>query len=85
MTVPQIRHTPLALKAARTTALQTAADLIGQSALASGMGIADRTLRSYMSVERSMPGHAMTAAANALEAQALALVAHAARMRELAQ
>lgn len=85
MTVPEIRHTPLMRAAARNRALQRAANLVGQAQLAAGMGIADRTLRSYLAVERGTPSLALNSAARALRRRAAELCAHADTLDELAR
>jgi hypothetical protein len=84
MSVPEKRHSPLARAMERNTALQRAANLVGQVDLATGMGIADRTLRSYLGVERGMPASALTGAALVLRRRAADLLAHADRLDELA-
>ena len=85
MTVAENSHTTLERSLARTKAMQRAAELVTQPVLAARMGVPERTLRSYVSVERGLPMIAMQQAAYALERRAVELAEHAAVLRGLAK
>lgn len=72
-------------QAQRVVALSRAREFVGARLLAAGMAITERTLRSYTDVERGLPPARMIAAAETLEARAAAMLAHAARLRELGE
>ncbi len=82
--VPEKRHSPFARALARTVGLQKATDVLGQAKLAEGLGVAPRTLRSYLSVERGLPNAALTGAAAMLEQHAAEATALAGKLRDLA-
>lgn len=71
-------------KARAIVALGRARELVGSRVLAQGMGIGERTLRSYTCVERGVPAERLDDAADVLDRQASALIDHAAKLRELA-
>lgn len=83
-TVPQKRHT-MTQSLQRIGALERAGALIGKGALAEAMGVPERTLRSYTSVERGLPDVALRSAADALEARCAEITAHVAKLRSLAE
>lgn len=74
----------MASRLPRIVGLRKAGELIGQVALAAGMGIAERTLRAYLGADRGITNFTLTAAAKVLEHRAGLLTAHAARLRALA-
>lgn len=84
MSVAEKRHSAFEMQAERTFALQHAASLVGQAVLAAGMGIPERTVRSYLSVERGQPAIAVRLAAQALRLRAAELLAHADKLDGLA-
>lgn len=85
MPEPKNRLSPFDKKVARNVALNRAAELIGQTDLAFALGVRERSLRAYLSLERGEPPHAMRLTARALEAGAAELLALAKRCRDLEQ
>ena len=83
MTVPENRRS-MAEAIVRIRALEQAGALTGKARLAELMAMPERTLRSYMQVERRMPATVLAAAAAGLDAYCAEISAHAAKLRELA-
>jgi hypothetical protein len=75
----------MAQRLPRIVALRKAGELMGQVALAAGMGIAERSLRKYLGADRRITSFTLNAAAKVLEHRAGLLTAHAARLRALAE
>lgn len=82
--VPEKRHS-MADKLIRIRALDEAGLLIGKAELARKMGVPERTLRSYTSVERRVPDAMLAAAADAIDERCAELAAHAVKLRTLVE
>lgn len=81
--VPEKRHA-MTIRLKAIVALQKATDMIGQGRMADALGVAARTVRSYLSVERRLDPKVLEQAAVALEIRADELSCHAAKLRILA-
>lgn len=82
MIEPEKRHASLSERLVRVTMLQKAQEMIGQERLADGMGLAARSLRAKLSVDRGLSDADLLGAAGAVEARAAEMAALAARIRE---
>ena len=81
--VPENRYNPMRAHLRRIVMLRQASEIIGQAAMAEAIGCAERTLRAYLSGDRSISDGTLTAAAVALEVHANQIARHAAAMRFL--
>lgn len=82
MSEPEKRHGSLSERLVRITMLQKAQDMIGQERLADGMGLAARSLRAKLSIDRGLSDADLLGAAGAVEARAAELTALAGKIRE---
>jgi hypothetical protein len=82
MSEPEKRHGSLSERLMRVTLLQKAQEFVGQERLAEGMGLASRSLRAKLSIDRGLSDADLLGAASAVEARAAELTAFAAKIRE---
>lgn len=81
---PKKRLGDLAQRLPRIVALRVAGEMVGQGALAEGLGVGARALRAYLGADRGISDETLTGAAKVLEAKAVAMIAHAEKLRGLA-
>jgi hypothetical protein len=82
MTEPENRRAEMRERLLRVTMLQKAQDMIGQERLAEGMGLAARSLRAKLSIDRGLSDDDLRGAAGAVEARAAELAALAGKIRD---
>lgn len=86
MSEPEKRLTPpertMGEKAARIRLLRVAGEYVGHEVLARSLGIQERSLRAKLTADRGIEDSDLRIAADAIEAKASAMMAHAAQMRE---